>query len=176
MLTILICGVFLFVCFLQDVTVTEVAVVLGTGATIRRGVENELTVDLHVSYLVNSEATSVSGQGLWMTSMWVSNSGDGSNALPGSVVEDILTEAQQSQDLRKDPSNPVFSIEGIRYRFDMSHHKCQDVKFICATFNKGPDPKLEQDYLEYHFTATPTEEVLTGCTAIETCIDGKPVL
>ncbi len=142
---------------------------LGSDATIQEGIENELAVDLDVSYFFNSEGTSVFGQGLWTTKMWMSDKEDGSNELSGTVVEEVLTEGQQSKDLKKNSGRPIFDIDDIRYRFNLKGHKCADAKYLCAKFNKGPDAKVERDWLDFHFKAIPSEEVLTGCTAIEDC-------
>ena len=141
---------------------------------IQEGIENELVVDLDVQYVFNTEATSVFGEGLWTTKMWMSSTKDGANELAGTVVEEVLTEGQQSQDLKKNPSTRKFTINDIRYRFNLKNHRCDDARFVCAKFNKGPNPKVEKDYLDFHFSYSPAEEVLTGCAPIENC-RGKPV-
>ena len=87
---------------------------------------------------------------------------DGTGELSGTVMEEALTEGQQSQGLKRNPGG-VFSIEDIRYRFDLTDHTCEEANFICAKFNKGPNPEVQKDYLTFHFTAKPTKDVLAGC-------------
>ncbi|XP_022088423.1 uncharacterized protein LOC110978061 isoform X2 [Acanthaster planci] len=151
-----------------NITVTDVEPQVASGTSIEEGIENEIGLDLNVMYLNTRETTSIAGEGLWTTKLWMSTYADGSNELSGTVVEEALTEGQQSQDLKKSPDE-LFTIRGIRYRFDLTDHTCKEAKYICAKFNKGPSPAVEKDYLEYYFLAVPTEEVLTGCTEMTDC-------
>ncbi|XP_038058584.1 uncharacterized protein LOC119729863 [Patiria miniata] len=151
-----------------NITVTDVEPELESGTSIEQGVENEVSLDLNVGYLNSKDTTSIAGEGLWTTKLWMSTFEDGSNELSGTVVEEALTEGQQSQNLKK-TSDELFIIPNIRYQFDLTDHTCDDAKYVCAKFNKGPNPEVEKDYLDYHFTAIPTEEVLTGCTEIDDC-------
>ncbi|XP_038058441.1 collagen alpha-2(V) chain-like isoform X2 [Patiria miniata] len=138
------------------------------GDSIKEGqADNELTVNLDVLYANTRETTSVKGQGLWTTRLWMSSNEDGSNELSGTVVEEALTEGQQSQDLQKTGGSSNFYINDIRYQFDLTGHTCGDAKYLCAKFNKGPNPMLEKDFLPFAFEARPTEEVLTGCTEVD---------
>ena len=147
---------------------TGVDLTVPTNTSIQAGTQNELFVDLRVRYANTRDATSIAGQSLWTTRLWVSSDQDGSNELPGTVVEEALTEGQQSQDLRKSPSS-LFTLTDIRYRFDLTHHTCAEARYICAKFNKGPDPEVEEPRLDYHFQASPSEAVLTVCTEIPEC-------
>ncbi|XP_038044859.1 uncharacterized protein LOC119719457 [Patiria miniata] len=151
-----------------NITVTDVEPEVAPGTSIQQGTENEIILDLNVGYLSTRETTSIEGEGLWTTKMWMSTFEDGSNELSGTVVEEALTEGQQSKNLKKS-SAELFRIPGIRYTFDLTDHSCDDAKYVCAKFNKGPNAEVEKDYLDYHFKAVPTEEVLTGCTEITDC-------
>ena len=100
----------------------------------------------------------------------MSSSEDGSNELPGTVVENVLTEGQQSQDLKKlGTVSTNFAINDIRYEVDMTDLTCDEAKYLCAKFMKGDYPDVEKSFLEFYFEARPTESVLVGCTTIETC-------
>lgn len=149
-------------------TAEDVVPVVHPGTEIDQGRESEITLDLIMMYSYNSEATSVAGQGLWTTRLWMAENEDGTGELSGTVMEEALTEGQQSQGLKRNPGG-VFSIEDIRYRFDLTDHTCEEANFICAKFNKGPNPEVQKDYLTFHFTAKPTKDVLTGCVENAFC-------
>ncbi|XP_071788224.1 uncharacterized protein [Asterias amurensis] len=151
-----------------NVTAEDVVPVVPPGTEIDQGRESEITLDLIMMYSYNSEATSVAGQGLWTTRLWMAENEDGTGELSGTVMEEALTEEQQSQGLERNAGG-VFSIEDIRYRFDLTSHTCEEANFICAKFNKGPNPEVEKDYLTFHFTAKPTKDVLTGCVENTFC-------
>ena len=148
---------------LSDVTVNDVILTVPSDTSMKSGGKNEVSLDLAVLYAFDSEKTSVHGQGLWTTKLWVSRFADGSDELSGTVVEEALTEEQQSLSLRKNPATRTFSIDDIIYRFDLTNHTCKDAKYICAEFNKGQNPELERDYLWFHFQAKPTNGVLIDC-------------
>ncbi|XP_033625444.1 uncharacterized protein LOC117288629 isoform X2 [Asterias rubens] len=151
-----------------NVTIEDVVPIVPPDTQIEQGKVSEIALDLDAMYAFNAEATSVAGQGLWTTRLWMAENEDGTGELSGTIVEEALTEGQQSQDLKKNPGG-VFSIEDIRYRFDLTDHTCEEANFICAKFNKGPNPEVEKDYLTFHFSAKPTEEVLTGCVENTFC-------
>ncbi|XP_038044767.1 cysteine-rich motor neuron 1 protein-like isoform X1 [Patiria miniata] len=151
-----------------NITVTDVEPEVAPGTSIWQGTKNKIILDLNVGYLNTRETTSIAGEGLWTTKVWMSSLADGSNELSGTVVEEALTEGQQSKNLKKS-SAELFRIPEIRYTFDLTDHSCGDAKYVCAKFNKGPNAEVEKDYLDYHFKAVPTEEVLTGCTEITEC-------
>ncbi|XP_033624437.1 uncharacterized protein LOC117287918 isoform X2 [Asterias rubens] len=158
-----------------NVTAEDVVPVVPPGTEIDQGRESEITLDLIMMYSYNSEATSVAGQGLWTTRLWMAENEDGTGELSGTVMEEALTEGQQSQGLKRNPGG-VFSIEDIRYRFDLTDHTCEEANFICAKFNKGPNPEVQKDYLTFHFTAKPTKDVLTGCVENAFCKTSSGVI
>lgn len=151
-----------------DVIVDDVTPMIDGGAEVRGGAENEIAIDLDVHYIETSETTSVTGQGLWTTRLWMSPTEDGSVELAGTVVEEALTEGQQAQDLKKNPSGRHV-IRDIRYRFDLTDYTCDDAKYVCAKFNKGPNPEPAKSFLPFNFSATPDEAVLTGCSEVQRC-------
>ena len=157
---------------LSDVTVNDVILSVHSDTWMTSGGTHEISLDLAVLYALNAEATSVHGRGLWTTKLWVSRFADGSDELSGTVVEEALTEEQQSLSLRKNPVTRTFSIDAIIYRFDLTRHTCNDAKYICAEFNKGQNPELERDYLVFHFQAKPTNGVLIDCIGLTNC-NGK---
>ncbi|XP_022088426.1 collagen alpha-1(II) chain-like [Acanthaster planci] len=160
-----------------NVTVQQVTPVLPGAQSIQEGrAENDLAVNLDVLYANTRETTSVTGEGLWQTGMWMSSEEDGSVKLPGTYVENVLTEGQQSQDLRKQGLvSTNFYINDIRYQVDMSDLTCDEARYLCAKFNKGENPQVEKSFLEFHFEARPSEDVLTGCSPIEDCKGGALV-
>ena len=153
----------------SDVTVNDVQPKLEDDAFVQEGISGDLAIDLDVLYANTRETTSVFGEGLWTTKLWMSTFEDGSNELPGTIVEEALTEGQQSQNLKKTAASDTFTINDIRYQFDLTDHTCDEAKYVCAKFNKGPDPKVEKEYLNFFFEARPSEDVLTGCTEILDC-------
>ena len=140
-------------------------------AEFREGAQNEIALNLDVTYLDETETTSITGQGLWATRLWMSMSEDGSDELAGTVVEEALTEGQQSQDLKKNQGRRL-QIRDIRYRFDLTGHTCDDAKYVCAKFNKGPNPEPAKSFLTFTFETRPDESVLTGCSEVPSC-EGK---
>ncbi|XP_038058585.1 collagen alpha-2(I) chain-like [Patiria miniata] len=160
-----------------NVTVNQVTPVLPGSQSIQEGrAENDLSVNLDVLYANTRETTSVAGQGLWKSSMWMSSQEDGAVQLPGTLVEQVLTEGQQSQDLKKQGSASTnFNINDIRYQVDMSDLTCDEARYLCAKFMKGENPEVEKSFLEFHFEARPSEDVLTGCSPIEDCKGGAVV-
>ena len=138
------------------------------GTYIEEGVENNINLDLNVLYANNREATGVQGQFLWTGKLWMSSHADGSGELSGTVMDEALTEGQQSQGLVKSPS-ATFTIENIRYPVDLTGHTCREARYVCAKFNKGPNPEVMKDYLEFHFSGNPNDQVLIGCLQIEDC-------
>ena len=156
---------------LSDITVNKVRPELVPGTYMVEGVENMVTLDLNVVYANNQEATGVQGQFLWTGKLWLSSHADGSSELSGTVMDEALTEGQQSQGLKKSPS-ATFEVENIRYQVDLTGHTCREARYVCAKFNKGPNPEVKKDYLDFHFSSYPKEKVLTGCTQIEDCRGG----
>ncbi|XP_022088425.1 uncharacterized protein LOC110978062 isoform X2 [Acanthaster planci] len=153
-----------------NVTVNDVTPSISGSGIVREGqAENELSVNLDVLYANTRETTSVTGQGLWATRLWISSDEDGSSELSGTVVEQALTEGQQSKDLSKAGGATNFYINDIRYQFDMTGHTCDDAKYLCAKFDKGENPQPAKDFLPFAFEARPSEDVLTGCTEIQNC-------
>ena len=97
-----------FALLYPDVTINDVIPVIPPDTSIEQGRESEIVLNLDVMYAFNTEATSVSGQGLWTTRLWMARNEDGSGELSGTIVEEALTEGQQSQDLKKHPRRTFF--------------------------------------------------------------------
>ncbi|XP_022110678.1 uncharacterized protein LOC110990135 [Acanthaster planci] len=152
-----------------NVTVTSVTPMLSGVLSSQAGrEENFFTVNLKVTYANTNETTNIVGQGLWQTAMWLSSQEDGSVKLPGTLVDNVLTEGQQSQSLlKRGRTSTNFFIENIRYPVDMTDLTDGKAQYLCAKFSKGENPEFEKSYLEFHFEAKPTEDVLIGCTLLE---------
>lgn len=149
----------------------KVRPVIPRSQSIQEGrAENNLTVNLDVLYANTNDTTSVTGQGLWQTAMWISSMEDGSVKLPGTYVGNVLTEGQESLDLRKRGSiSTNFYINDIIYPVDMSNLTCEEARYLCAKFNRGENPQVAKSFLAFHFEARPSDDVLTGCNFIEDC-------
>ncbi len=149
----------------NKVTVKKVVPLVHPHTSLEQGKENQIAMDLQVKYL---GATNALGQGLWTMRLWMSSSEDGTSELSGTVLEEALSEGQQSQSLTTSSSGTLV-FEDVRYRFDLTDHTCADAAFICAKFNKGRNPEMEKVNIPFNFSSRPSEDVLTSCVANQYC-------
>ena len=151
-----------------NVIVQNVEPVLESGTVIKEDAEQDISVQLNVNYADTEETTDVFGQGLWTARMWMSSDENGVSVVEGTLAEQVLTEEQQSKNLEKDPSE-LLTLDNIRYSPDLSGRTCNEARYLCARFDKGPEPELAEQFTELRLRGDPGEPALTGCTEIEQC-------
>ncbi|XP_072035074.1 uncharacterized protein [Amphiura filiformis] len=152
--------------------------ILGVNS-VEEGSVNNINVTLQVG--LYDEVLSVQGTGLWKLSIWAASVENCTGRRIG-FTDQVLSEKQASKNLTRHKfDGNMFAIHDVKFALDTFKASCEELRYLCASFNMGEDPKPQEpgsraipfnvNGVEGANDSTPNPSRLVGRESFTTCIE-----